>query len=54
MKEEGRAVGVELKSGRTVRARQAVVSNASVWDTVVGRCRLTLSNPRRNRLELSL
>jgi len=32
--EEGRAVGVKLKSGRTVRARQAVVSNASVWDTV--------------------
>ena len=31
---DGRAVGVRLKSGKVVRARKAVVSNASVWDTV--------------------
>lgn len=28
-----RAVGVRLKGGRTIRARKAVVSNASIWDT---------------------
>ena len=32
--EDGRAVGMRLKNGRTIRARRAVVSNASVWDTV--------------------
>lgn len=37
--EGGRAAGVRLRGrgpgggGRTVRARRAVVSNASVWDT---------------------
>ena len=33
--DQGRAVGVRLeKGGRVIRARRAVVSNASVWDTV--------------------
>ncbi|CAI5501439.1 unnamed protein product [Closterium sp. Naga37s-1] len=32
--EGGRAVGVKLKSGQIIRARTAVVSNASVWDTM--------------------
>ncbi len=32
--EGNRAVGVRLPSGKTVRARRAVVSNASVWDTL--------------------
>lgn len=32
--EEGRAVGVKLRSGNIVRARKAVVSNASIWDTI--------------------
>ncbi|GJP43455.1 hypothetical protein CLOM_g2914 [Closterium sp. NIES-68] len=32
--EGGRAVGVKLKSGQVIRARTAVVSNASVWDTM--------------------
>lgn len=32
--EEGRAVGMKLKNGRVIRAKRAVVSNASVWDTV--------------------
>lgn len=31
--EDGRAVGVELRSGRVVRARKAVVSNADLWST---------------------
>lgn len=31
--EDGRAVGVKLRRGGTVRARHAVVSNATVWDT---------------------
>lgn len=31
--EGGRAVGVRLRGGREVRARKAVVSNASAWDT---------------------
>ncbi|CAG9462229.1 unnamed protein product [Pedinophyceae sp. YPF-701] len=31
--EGGRAVGVRLRDGRVVRARKAVVSNATVWDT---------------------
>jgi phytoene dehydrogenase-like protein len=32
--EEGRAVGVRLKNGEVVRARRAVVSNATPFDTV--------------------
>jgi phytoene dehydrogenase-like protein len=32
--EGNRAVGVKLRDGREIRARRAVVSNASVWDTV--------------------
>lgn len=32
--EGGRAVGVELRGGAIIRASKAVVSNASVWDTV--------------------
>ena len=32
--EGGRAVGVRLKNGKVVRARQAVVSNATPFDTV--------------------
>jgi len=33
MVEDGRAVGVQLKRGGQVRARRAVISNATVWDT---------------------
>lgn len=32
--ESDRAVGVELANGQRIRARRAVFSNASVWDTV--------------------
>lgn len=32
--EGGKAVGVKLRSGAIVRARKAVVSNASIWDTI--------------------
>lgn len=32
--ENGKAVGVQLRNGGTVRARKAVVSNASSWDTL--------------------
>uniref|UniRef100_A0A803KW93 Amine oxidase domain-containing protein n=1 Tax=Chenopodium quinoa TaxID=63459 RepID=A0A803KW93_CHEQI len=32
--ENGRAVGVKLRSGQFIRAKKAVVSNASMWDTV--------------------
>jgi phytoene dehydrogenase-like protein len=32
--EEGRAVGLQLRRGGQVRARRAVVSNATVWDTM--------------------
>ena len=32
--EDGRAAGVVLRGGGTVRATRAVVSNASVWDTL--------------------
>jgi phytoene dehydrogenase-like protein len=31
--EEGRAAGIALRRGGQVRARRAVISNASVWDT---------------------
>jgi len=31
--EGGRAIGVRLRDGSTLRAKQAVISNASVWDT---------------------
>jgi carotene isomerase len=30
--EQGRAVGVQLKNGKTLRAKRAVVSNVSMWD----------------------
>ncbi len=32
--ENNRAAGVRLRSGKIIRARKAVVSNASVWDTL--------------------
>ncbi|MED6201468.1 hypothetical protein PIB30_095360 [Stylosanthes scabra] len=32
--ENGRAIGVKLRNGRFIRARKAVVSNASMWDTL--------------------
>lgn len=32
--ENGRAVGVKLRSGQIVHAMKAVVSNASMWDTL--------------------
>nr|AAG50743.1 hypothetical protein [Arabidopsis thaliana] len=32
--ENGKAVGVKLRNGQFVRARKAVVSNASMWDTL--------------------
>ncbi|KAF5192574.1 Prolycopene isomerase protein [Thalictrum thalictroides] len=32
--ENGRAIGVELRNGQFVRAKKAVVSNASMWDTL--------------------
>ncbi|XP_019258033.1 PREDICTED: prolycopene isomerase, chloroplastic isoform X2 [Nicotiana attenuata] len=32
--ENGRAVGVKLRGGQFVRAKKAVVSNASMWDTL--------------------
>ena len=38
--EGGRAAGVRLRGGARIRARRAVVSNASMWDTQV-RARLS-------------
>jgi len=32
--ENGRASGVSLKSGKKIRAKRAVISNASVWNTM--------------------
>ncbi|MCU0537791.1 MAG: NAD(P)/FAD-dependent oxidoreductase, partial [Hydrococcus sp. Prado102] len=32
--EKERAIGVRLRNGKTIKARRAVVSNASVWDTL--------------------
>jgi phytoene dehydrogenase-like protein len=32
--EDGEATGVRLRDGRVVRAKHAVVSNATIWDTV--------------------
>lgn len=31
--ENGRAAGVKLRNGTSLRASKAVISNASVWDT---------------------
>jgi hypothetical protein len=30
----GRAAGVNLRGGHVMRARKAVISNASIWDTM--------------------
>ena len=40
MVENGRAVGVKLKNGKVVKAKKAVVSNATPFDTVkmLGKC----------------
>ena len=43
---DGRAAGVRLRRGGSVRARRAVVSNASVWDT----SRLLSDGAARERL----
>ncbi|MED6190407.1 hypothetical protein PIB30_105636, partial [Stylosanthes scabra] len=32
--ENGRAIGVKLRNGQFIRAKKAVVSNASMWDTL--------------------
>jgi len=32
--ENGKAVGVKLRNGRIIRSKRAVISNASVWDTM--------------------
>jgi len=32
--ENGRAVGVQLRNGKKLRGRRAVISNASIWDTM--------------------
>lgn len=32
--EDNRAAGVQLRGGKEIRARRAVVSNASIWDTL--------------------
>jgi carotene isomerase len=32
--EQQRAIGVQLRDGKVIRSRQAVISNASVWDTL--------------------
>ena len=32
--ENGRAVGVQLRGGKAVQARRAVISNASIWNTL--------------------
>jgi phytoene dehydrogenase-like protein len=32
--EQGRATGVRLRSGEVLKANQAVISNASIWDTL--------------------
>jgi phytoene dehydrogenase-like protein len=32
--EGDRAIGVQLRNGKTLRARKAVISNASIWDTL--------------------
>ncbi|ASC73320.1 Putative NAD(P)- FAD- dependent oxidoreductase [Halomicronema hongdechloris C2206] len=34
MVEQGRAAGVVLRSGEELRAKRAVISNASIWDTL--------------------
>ena len=44
-----------LKAAATLADAHAVTATAAVntSNVKVGRCRMTLSNPRRNRLELS-
>ena len=41
--EDGRAVGIRLKNGKVIKARKAVVSNATPFDTVkmLGKCDVT-------------
>ena len=44
--EDGEATGVVLRGGRVVRAKHAVVSNATIWDTVPSSPTAT-NSPRR-------
>jgi phytoene dehydrogenase-like protein len=45
----GKAVGVRLRNGDVIRARKAVISNASLWDTLKQvRCFWNANKPHLN------
>ncbi|GAB4847871.1 hypothetical protein Ancab_026931 [Ancistrocladus abbreviatus] len=48
--ENGRAVGVKLRRGQFVRAKKAVVSNASMWDTLSLLPKEAIPKPYQDRI----
>ncbi|KAK9095867.1 hypothetical protein Sjap_021364 [Stephania japonica] len=49
--ENGRAVGVRLRNGQFIRAKKAVVSNASMWDTLKLLPKEVIPNFYKDRIE---
>ncbi|KAL9448515.1 hypothetical protein AB3S75_015912 [Citrus x aurantiifolia] len=51
--ENDRATGVKLSSGQFIRARKAVVSNASMWDTLKLLPKEVVPKPYRDRIDMT-
>ncbi|KAK3011019.1 hypothetical protein RJ639_011923 [Escallonia herrerae] len=51
--ENGRAIGVKLRSGQFVRAKKAVVSNASMWDTLDLLPKEVIPKSYQNRIKMT-
>ncbi|KAF5951940.1 hypothetical protein HYC85_009884 [Camellia sinensis] len=52
--ENGRAVGVKLRSGQFVLAKKVVVSNASMWDTLDLLAKEVIPNSYQDRIKMTL
>lgn len=51
--ENGRAIGVKLRNGQFIRAKKAVVSNASMWDTLNLLPEEALSKSYQDRIKMT-
>ncbi|KAL0357215.1 UNVERIFIED_CONTAM: Prolycopene isomerase, chloroplastic [Sesamum calycinum] len=51
--EDGRAIGVKLRGGQFVRAKKAVVSNASMWDTLNLLPKEVVPKPYQERIQMT-
>ncbi|PIN27072.1 Phytoene desaturase [Handroanthus impetiginosus] len=51
--EDGRAIGVKLRGGQFVRAKKAVVTNASMWDTLSLLPKEVIPKPYEDRIKMT-